>query len=82
MRLVNIDRKTPMLMPPSIQDWVKEDDMAHFVLEAVNELSESDCHLNWRGTGSRQYPPQMMMALTFGGLHIAYGVYMGWQYGW
>jgi len=26
--------------------------------------------------------PQMMMALTFGGLHIAYGVYMGWQYGW
>ena len=63
MRLVNIDRKTPMLMPPSIQDWVKEDDMAHFVLEAVNELSESDCHLNWRGTGSRQYPPQMMMAL-------------------
>jgi hypothetical protein len=26
--------------------------------------------------------PRGMMAVTFGGFHIAYGVWMGWKYGW
>ena len=28
------------------------------------------------------FGPRAMMALTFGGLHIAYGIYMGYKYGW
>ena len=29
-----------------------------------------------------QVTPRMMMALTFGGFHIAYGIWMGTKYGW
>ena len=62
-RLVSIDRDTPMLMPPAIQDWVADDDMARFVVEAAGALGEESCSFNWRGSGSEQYPPHMMLAL-------------------
>lgn len=32
---VNIDRSTAMLLPPDLRDWVAEDDLAHFVIEAT-----------------------------------------------
>lgn len=62
-RLVNVDRDTPLLLPPSIQEWVPQDDMARFVVDAVGMLEESDFGYNWRGSGSEQYPPRMMLAL-------------------
>lgn len=62
-RFVSVDRDTPLLMPPSIQEWVSEDDMARFVVDAVSVVDEGCCKINWRGTGSEQYPPHMMMAL-------------------
>ena len=34
-KLVNIDRRTPLLLPVDLRDWVAEDDFVHFVLEAV-----------------------------------------------
>jgi len=39
-KLVNIDRKTPMLLPPAIQDWVAKDDPVHLVLEALEAIEE------------------------------------------
>ena len=62
-RFVNVDRDTPLLLPPDLRDWVPEDDMVHFVLEAVDGIDTSAFRINWRGTGSRQYPPRMMLAL-------------------
>ncbi len=62
-RLVNVDRETPMMLPPSLKDWVAEDDMVHFVLEAVEGMHLPQLKLNRRGSGSAQYPPQMMLAL-------------------
>ena len=62
-RFVNVDRETPLLLPPDLRDWVPEDDMVHFVLEAVKGVDMSVFRVNWRGTGSRQYPPHMMLAL-------------------
>lgn len=62
-RLVNVDRETPLLMPPSIQEWIAEDDMARFIVEAVASVGEHHCSYNPRGSGSEQYPPHMMMAL-------------------
>lgn len=62
-RTVNVDRETPLLLPPSIQEWVAEDDMARFIVDAVEAVGESACHYNWRGSGSEQYPPRMMLAL-------------------
>jgi transposase len=63
-RFVNIDRETPMLMPPDMRSWVSEDDLVHFVLEAVAAVPLSEFKVNERGTGSEQYPPRMLLALV------------------
>lgn len=62
-RLVNVDRDTPLLLPPSIQEWVPQDDMSRFIVDAVGLLEERHFGYNWRGSGSEQYPPRMMLAL-------------------
>jgi transposase len=62
-RLVNIDRNTPMLLPPDLRDWVREDDLVHFVIDAVALLDVSAARVNQRGTGCEQYPPGMMLSL-------------------
>lgn len=62
-RFVNIDRDTPMLLPPDLRDWVPEDDMVHFVIEAVAGMRLPTLKINRRGSGSAQYPPKMMLQL-------------------
>ena len=62
-RFVNIDRETPMLLPPDLREWVAEDDLAHFILEAVEGLDTAGAAINERGSGSEQFPPAMMMGL-------------------
>ena len=58
-----IDRNTPMLLPPDLRDWVAQDDLVHFVIEAVDRLPLSCFHVNHKGTGDQQMPPHMMLAL-------------------
>jgi transposase len=55
----------PMLLPPDLREWVPEDDIVHFVIEAVEQMptTRNTFHLNHRGTGSKQYSPRMMLAL-------------------
>ena len=60
---VNIDRDTPMLLPPDLRDWVKDDDLVHFVLDAVAQLKLPELKVNLRGSGSKQFPPRTMLAL-------------------
>jgi transposase len=62
-RLVNIDRETPMFLPPDLRDWIPTDHIAHFIIDAVERLAECKFHVNRRGSGSEQYPPRMMLAL-------------------
>ena len=62
-RFTNIDRNTPMLLPPDLRDWVSEDDYVHFVIQATERLPLESFKINHRGTGSSQYPPHMMLAL-------------------
>ena len=60
-----IYRDMPMLLPPDLREWVPEDDMVHFVIEAIEQMpmTRNTFHLNHRGTGSKQYSPRMMLAL-------------------
>jgi transposase len=60
---VNIDRNTPMLLPPDMRDWVDDDDLVHFVIEACERLPLEAFRVNERGSGSAQMPPHMMLAL-------------------
>src|SRR6267378_7749811 len=62
-RFVEVDRNTPMLLPADLREWVPEDDLVHFVIEAVKTLPSGEFVVNERGTGYAQYPPSMMLAL-------------------
>jgi transposase len=62
-RFVNIDYDTPLMLPPNLRDWVPADHLAHFILDAVEEMDLRQVKVNDRGTGSPQYPPRMLLAL-------------------
>ena len=62
-KFVEQDASQLYLLPPDIRDWVPEDDLAHFVLEAVERVPMHLFKVNERGTGSAQYHPRMMLAL-------------------
>ena len=62
-RFVTVDRDTPMLLPPSLHDWVPQDHLVHFIIDAVEPLDLRHARVNERGSGSEQYPPATMLAL-------------------
>ena len=62
-RFVNLDPDTPLLRPPDLRDWVPEDHLVHFLLEAVGMLDLRAARSHHRGSGSEQYPPSMMLGL-------------------
>ena len=62
-RFVNIDRDTPLLLPPDLRDWVPAEHLAHFVIDAVEALDLRQVSVNTRGTGDAQYPPSMLLGL-------------------
>ena len=62
-KFVDCEREQPFLLPPDLRDWIPEDDLAHFVIEAVERVALGAFKVNDRGTGSAQYHPRMMLAL-------------------
>lgn len=62
-KFVIIDYDTPLLLPPDLRQWVPEDHMVHFIMEAVRLLDLSTAKVKARGSGSAQYPPSMMLGL-------------------
>ena len=62
-KFIERDQSQLYLMPVDMRDWVPEDDLAHFVVEAVDRVPMSAFVVNERGTGSAQYHPRTMLAL-------------------
>ena len=62
-KFIGCDRDQVFLLPPDLGDWIPEDDLAHFVIEAVERVEMSAFKINHRGSGSAQYHPRMMLAL-------------------
>jgi transposase len=62
-RFVPSDRRQPFLMPPDLRDWVPEDDLVHFIIEAVERVDMKKFAINYSGSGSAQYDPRVMLAL-------------------
>ena len=52
-----IDRATPYLLPPSVEDWLPRDHLARFVVDIVDQLDLSDLTRQYRGSGSAAYHP-------------------------
>lgn len=62
-KFIESDQSQAYLLPPDLRDWLPADDLAHFVLEAVERVDISRFGVNERGTGSAQYHPRTMLAL-------------------
>ena len=60
---VGCGRDQAFLLPPDLRDWIPEDDLAHFVIEAVERFDMGAFKVNRRGTGSAKNHPRMMLAL-------------------
>lgn len=57
------DRTQRMLLPPDLSDWVGDDDLAHFIVEAVERVDMGAFHVSRTGSGKAQYHPRMMLGL-------------------
>jgi len=57
------DRNPHLLISPNLHDWLPEDDLVYFVIEAIDGMKLPQFHINGRGTGSEQYCPRMMLGL-------------------
>src|SRR5665809_99157 len=59
------DRDQELLLPPSLREWLPEDHLAWFVLEAVGELDLDAFYGAYRrdGWGAAAHEPSMMVAL-------------------
>ena len=68
-----IDRATPYLLPPSVDDWLPKDHLARFVVDIVDQLDLSALAGQYRGSGSAAYHPAVMLGLLIYG--YATGVY-------
>lgn len=60
---VPFDREQPFLLPPDLKDWLPEDDIAHFIVAAVERVRLAAFHTNARAGGKPQYHPRLMLAL-------------------
>ncbi|TNF90787.1 MAG: IS1182 family transposase [Gammaproteobacteria bacterium] len=67
VEFVTIDRDTPYLLPPSIQDYLPEDHLARFVVEMVDRLDLRGILGVYAGKGKKPYHPAMLVALLFYG---------------
>lgn len=63
------DPQQPFLLPPSLDDWLPEDDEARFISEVVEELLDLDViyHSYQSSDGAPPYDPKMMLKILIYG---------------
>jgi transposase len=57
------DRSQRLLLPIDLNDWVADDDLAHFIVEACERVDMHSFHVSATGSGKAQYHPRMMLGL-------------------
>ena len=59
------NRDQLLLMPPALQDWLPSDDLAYFLLDAVDQFDLAPFYAAYRadGVGQAAFQPHMMVAL-------------------
>jgi transposase len=62
---IECGREQAFLMPPSLREWLPEDHLAWFVIDAVEEMDLTEFYAGYRedGHGAAAYEPSMMVAL-------------------
>jgi hypothetical protein len=56
-RFVTIDYDTPLILPPNLRDWVPAGQLAHFILDAVEEMDLRQIKGNERARAARRIRP-------------------------
>lgn len=75
VELILLDRDTPQLFPPSVQDYLAEKHLAPFVVDNVDDLDLSHLAAAYASTGSKPHHLAMLVALLFYG--YASGLFFG-----
>lgn len=62
---IECDREQELLLPPSLREWLPDDHLAWFVIDAVAEIDLEPFYSAYRadGWGRAAFDPQMMVAL-------------------
>src|SRR6202453_1260562 len=62
-----IDRRTAFLLPPSVDEWLPERQLARFVVEVVDGFDLRAMSGSYRGSGSASYHPRLLLGLIIYG---------------
>ena len=57
------DRSQRLLLPLDLNEWVADDDLAHFIVEACERVNMHAFKISRTGSGKAQYHPRMMLGL-------------------
>ncbi|GBQ66584.1 transposase [Komagataeibacter swingsii] len=60
---IPFDRSQPYLLPPDLKSWLPSDDVAHFIVAAVERVALEAFSVPRRTGGKAQYHPRLMLAL-------------------
>jgi transposase len=62
---ITCDRDQALLLPPDLRDWLPDDHLAWFVIEAIDELELEPFYASYRadGHGAAAHEPKMMLTL-------------------
>lgn len=61
------DRKSAYLLPPSMDDWLPQDHLARFIVEAIEKLDLSALTRAYAGRGSAAYHPEVLLGVLIYG---------------
>src|SRR4051794_24642748 len=61
------DRKTPYLIPPSVEEWLPAGHLAYFVVDIVERLDLTEIKKCYSYSGSKAYAPEVLIGLLFYG---------------
>jgi transposase len=60
----------PMILPPTIDEWLPSDHLARFIVNIIKELDLSEIYNSYGQRGSIPYDPRMLLGLIFYGYCI------------
>ena len=59
-----VDRDQMLLLPPNISDWVPDDDISRFIMDAVDQLDLRPFYQKFKdGSGQTAYRPEVLLSL-------------------
>src|ERR1700712_4670008 len=64
---IPFNREQSFLLPPDLKEWLPADDVAHFIVAAVERLPLASFSVPNRSGGKPQYHPRLMLALLIYG---------------